>query len=176
MASTDGVYVVSDRILRGALGALLLLALGACSEQVTSSVGCPTLCADESATLRDTVLVGAVVFDTTLTGFPPLGQSRDLALVARGDTADVRLIARFDTLPSTFVPSTPRPDSLIALVDSAAFVFRVDTSFHKQVVPITIDAFDVDTTAADTVPTTLLPLFRNDRLIGSATYQPSAVK
>ena len=168
--------MVSDRILRGALGAALFLALGACSEQVTSSIGCPELCADESATLRDTVLVGAVVLDTTFMGFPLLGESRDLALVARGDTADVRLVARFDTLPSTFVPAAPQPDSLISFVDSAAFLFRVDTSFEKPKVPIVIEAFDVDTTANDTIPSTLLPLFRNDRLIGSRTYLPAEVK
>jgi hypothetical protein len=170
------VYVVSDRIIRGALGATLLLALGACSEQVTSSLGCPELCADESATLRDTVLLGSVVLDTTFMGFPLLGQSRDLALVARGDTADVRLVARFDTLPSTFLPPAPQPDSLIAFVDSAAFLFTVDTAFEKPKVPIVIEAFDVDTTANDTIPTTLLPLFRADRLIGSRTYLPTEVK
>jgi hypothetical protein len=167
---------VSDRILRGALGATLCLALGACSEQVTSSLGCPELCSDQSATLRDTVLVGAVVLDTTFTGFPLLGSTRDVAFVARGDTADVRLITRFDTLPNTFLPLAPQPDSLIARIDSAAYIFRVDTTFEKPKVPITIEAFDVDTTAADTVPTTLLPLFRADRQIGSATFQPADVK
>jgi hypothetical protein len=173
--TVDGVYAVSDWIFRGALGAALLFALG-CSEQVTSSIGCPELCTDESATLRDTVLTGAVVLDTTFSGFPLLGESQNIALVARGDTADVRIIARFDTLPSTFVPPAPQPDSLIALVDSATFLFRVDTTFQKPTVPLTIEAFDVDTTAADTVPTTLLPLFRADRLIGSATYLPANVK
>jgi hypothetical protein len=174
--TVDGVYGVPDRILRGALGAALLFALGGCSEQVTSSVACPELCTDQSAILRDTLLVGAVELDTTFTGFPLLGESRDIALVARGDTADVRLITRFDTLPATVVPPTPQPDSLITLVDSATYLFQVDTTFKKPTVPVTIDAFDVDTTAADTVPTTLLPLFRADRLIGSATYQPADIK
>ncbi len=167
---------MSDRILRGALGAALLLALGACSEQVTSSLGCPELCADESATLRDTVLLGAVELDTIFTGFPLPGTTRDFALVARGDTADVRIITRIDTLPNTFLPPAPQPDSLIAQVDSAIYMFQVDTTFRKPRIPITIDAYDVDTTAADTVPATLLPLFRPDRLIGSATYQPAEVK
>lgn len=168
--------MVPDRILRGALGATLLLALGACSEQVTSSLGCPELCTDQGAILRDTVLTGTVVLDTTFSGFPLLGETRNLALVARGDTADVRIIARFDTLPATVVPATPQPDSLISRVDSATLIFVVDTTFQRPNVPITIDAFDVDTTAADTVPTTLLPLFRADRLLGSATYQPADVK
>jgi hypothetical protein len=167
---------VSDRILRGALGAALLFSLAACSEQVTSSLACPELCTDQSAVLRDTVLTGAVVLDTTFNGFPLLGETRDIALVARGDTADVRIITRFDTLPTTFVPLAPQPDSLIAFVDSASLIFRVDTTFEQARVPVTIEAFDVDTTAADTVPTTLLPLFRADRLIGSATYAVADVK
>ncbi len=167
---------MSDRILRGALGASLLFMISACSEQVTSSLGCPELCTDQSATLRDTLLSGAVVLDSTFTGFPLLGATRDIALIARGDTADVRIIARFDTLPSTYLPAAPQPDSLIARVDSATLLFRVDTTFEKPTVPVTIDAFDVDTTAADTVPATLLPLFRDDRLLGTATYLVADVK
>lgn len=175
-ARWNGVYAVLDRILLGALGAALLFPLAGCSEQVSSSIACPELCTDQSATLRDTLLVGAVVLDTTFSGFPRLGETRDIALVARGDTADVRLIARFDTLPATFLPPAPQPDSLITRVDSATYLFRVDTAFRKPTVPVTIEAFDVDTTAADTVPTTLLPLFRADRRIGSATYLPADIK
>jgi hypothetical protein len=88
----------------------------------------------------------------------------------------VRLITRFDTLPNTFLPPAPQPDSLIKRVDSATYIFQVDTTFRKPAVAVTIDAFDVDTTAADTVPATLLPLFRPDRLIGSTTYQPAELK
>src|SRR5687768_4059867 len=52
-ATTDGVYVVCDRFLRGALGAALMLALGGCSENVASSLACPELCTDQSAQLKD---------------------------------------------------------------------------------------------------------------------------
>jgi hypothetical protein len=166
---------VSDRIFRGALGAALLLAT-ACSEQVTSSLGCPELCTDQSGTLRDTVLTGAIVFDTTLTGFPLRGETRELSLVARGDTADVRIVARFDTLPNRFLPTTPQPDSLIKRVDSATLIFRVDTTFAPPRIPLTIEAFDVDTTADDTLPQLLVPLFRTDRRLGSKTYQPSELR
>src|SRR3982750_2006563 len=106
-ATTDGVFGVHDRILRGAIGIALLFAASACSEQVTSSLGCPELCSDQSAQLRDTVLVAAVVFDTPLTGYPLLGTTREMSLVSRGDTADVRVVARFDTLPNRFVPPKP---------------------------------------------------------------------
>ena len=158
------------------MGIVLLLALGACSEQVTSSLGCPELCSDQSAALKDTVLTQAVVLDTTLMGYPLLGTTRDFSLVTRGDTADVRVVARFDTLPTQYVPPTPKPDSLIAFVDSATMIFVVDTTFVRPTTAITIDAFDVDTTAADTARSALIPLFRPDRLIGSATFQPVQVR
>ena len=175
-ATTDGVYGVPDRIVRGAFGIALVLALGACSEQVTSSLGCPELCSDQSATLRDTVLTEAIVFDTTLTGYPLLGTTREISLVNRGDTADVRLVARFDTLPHTYVPSTPQPDSAIAFVDSATMIFVIDTTFVRPTTAVTIDAFDVDTAAADTNRAALIPLFRQDRLIGSTTFQPAELR
>lgn len=150
---------------------------GACSEQVTGSLGCPQLCPDQSATLKDTVLTAAVVFDTTLTGFPLLGESREISLVARADTADVRAVIRFDTLPNRYLPAAPQQDSLIKRVDSATLIFRIDTVFVKPKIPVTVDAFDVDTSGVpDTVPTTLLPLFRSDRLLGSATYQVTDLK
>jgi hypothetical protein len=170
---------VSDRIhriSRGALGAVLFLVLASCSENTTSSLGCPSLCTDQSATLRDTILVGSIVIDSTVTGFPLLGESRQLSLVERGDTADVRIITRFDTLPQTYVPTTAQPDSLIRRVDSASLIFRIDTTFLKPTIPLTIEAYDVDTTATDTIPQTLLPLFRPDKLLGTQTYQVSDLK
>ena len=175
-ATTDGVYGVPDRILRGAFGIALLFAVSACSEQVTSSLGCPELCTTQNAELRDTVLTDAVVFDTTLTGYPQLGTTREISLVARGDTADVRMVARFDTLPNRFTPPKPQSDSLIAFVDSATMIFVIDTAFVRPTSPVTIDAYDVDTTAADTDRAALVPLFRDDRLIGSRTFQPAELR
>ena len=168
---------MSDRILRGALGAALLIgSLAGCSENVTGSLGCPALCTDESASLRDTVLVGAIVLDSTFIGFPRLGESRDISLLSQGDTADIRLVARFDTLPLSFRVTGALTDSLIRSVDSASLIFVIDTVASRTKTPIIIDAFDVDTTAADTVPTTLLPLFRASRLLGSQTIQPAELK
>ncbi len=167
---------MSERILRGALGATLLLVLAACSEQVTGTIGCPALCTDQSAGLRDTVLTASVTLDSTLMGYPRLGESRDVTLISQGDTADIRAIVRYDTLPSRYVPTAPQADSLIRRVDSATFIFRVDTTMVPVRVPVTIDAFDVDTTASDTAVAVLAPLFRADRLLGSVTYAAADVK
>ncbi|HEV7990802.1 MAG TPA: hypothetical protein VGP25_03210 [Gemmatimonadaceae bacterium] len=161
------------RIIRGALGALLLFAITACTEKFTSSLACPQLCGDQSATLLDTTLTGTVVLDTAVTGFPLFGAARDFTIIAQGDSADVRLISRFDTIPNLFRHPNATVDSAVTRIDSATLVFVVDTSIPRPIVPITLDAYDVDTTAADSNRAALIPLFRPDRLIGTATYQPT---
>jgi hypothetical protein len=164
---------VLDRIIRGALVATLFAVLAGCSEQVTGSLGCPELCSDQSASLKDTVLTASVDTAVTLMGFPLFGSTPDLALVARGDTADVRIVARYDTLPDTYTNSTGGLDT-IRVVDTAHVLFVVDTTAGKPRVAVRIDAFDVDITADDV--NAVVPLFRADRLLGSKVYQPADVK
>src|SRR3954470_15343922 len=130
--------------LRGALGAFLLVLSAACSENVTSSLGCPQLCSDQSATLQDTTLTGVLVLDSTLTGFPLAGTTRDFTMIAQGDSADVRLVQRFDTLPNTYRVTGTVIDTAITTVDSASVTFLVDTTIGRPTTPVTIDAFDVD--------------------------------
>ena len=165
-----------DRILRGAVAALLLLGFAACTEQVTGSLGCPELCGDQSADLRDTTLTGIVTPDSVLTGFPQFGTVRDFTLIAQGDTADVRLVMRFDTLPNTFRHPNAIVDSAVTKVDSARITFVVDTTVGRPKAPVTIEAFDVDTTAADSLTGALLPLFRPDRLLGSQTFTVAEIR
>ena len=174
--TTYGVFVLGDRIIRGALGALLLLGVVACTEEVTGSLGCPELCADQSADLRDTTLTGTLTIDSTLTGYPQFGATRDFTMIAQGDTADVRLVIRFDTLPNTFRHPNASVDSAITRVDSARIVFVVDTSVGRPKAPVTIEAFDVDTTAADSLREALLPLFRPGRRIGSRTFTVAEIR
>jgi hypothetical protein len=170
------VFVLPDRILRGALAALLMLGFVACTEEVTGSLGCPDLCGDQSATLRDTTLVGTLALDSVLTGFPEFGASRDFTLIAQGDTADVRLVIRFDTLPNTFRHPNASVDSSFTRLDSTRITFVVDTTIGRPKAPVTIQAFDVDTTADDSLPRALLPLFRPDRLIGSRTFEVAEIR
>ena len=142
----------------------------ACSEQVTGSLGCPTLCVDESAALRDTILASAVVLDSTFIGFPRLGETREFTLLALGDTGDVRVGVHYDTLKTRYQIIGAASDSLIRKVDSATMIFLIDTTATKPITPFTIDAFDIDTSATDTLSATIAPLFRASRLIGSRTY------
>ena len=165
-----------DRIIRGALAALLLIGFAACSENVTGSLGCPALCVDESATLRDTVLTGIVSIDSTFIGFPRPGESRDVTLITQGDTADVRLGIHYDTLPKRYQIPLASSDSAIRKVDSATMIFRIDTLVTKPTTPFVIDAFDIDTTASDTTTATLATLYRADRLIGSQAFAAADIK
>jgi hypothetical protein len=164
-----------NRILKGALGAFLSLAFVACSENLTGSLGCPELCQDQSALLRDTTLTGVIVVDTVVTGFPLTGTAKDFTLLSQGADGDIRVVFRFDTLPNTFRHPNASVDSAVTRVDQALVHFVVDTSYGKFSAPLTVDAYDVDTTAADTLPLALVPLFRPDRLIGSATFASTAI-
>jgi hypothetical protein len=165
-----------NRIMKGALGAFLSLAFMACSENLTGSLGCPELCQDQSALLRDTTLTGVLVVDTVVTGFPLQSTARDFTLLSQGADGDVRVVFRFDTLgATTFLHPNSTVDSAITRVLSPLIHFAVDTSYGKLSGPLTVDAYDVDTTAADTLPLALVPLFRPDRLIGSATYASLAI-
>ena len=139
-------------------------------------MGCPQLCSDQSAALFDTTLTGAIVQDTVLTGFPLFGSSRDFTMIAQGDTADVRIVQRYDSLPTTYHDPRTLADSTLTRVDSAMIVFVVDTTIGRPTTPVTITAFDVDTTVADTLPKLLVPLFRPDRRIGQFTYQPNDIR
>ena len=69
--------------------------------------------------------------DTVLTGFPQFGSARDFTLLAQGDTADVRLVIRFDTLPNTFRHPNASVDSTFTRVDSARITFVVDTTIGR---------------------------------------------
>ncbi|CAN5362416.1 hypothetical protein BH09GEM1_BH09GEM1_31070 [soil metagenome] len=165
-----------DRIIRSAFAAFLLVGtFAACSEQLTSSLGCPSLCVDESATLRDTVVSGVISLDSTFIGFPRPGENRDITLINQVDTADVRLGVHYDTLPVRYQIAGATSDSLIRKVDSATMIFLIDTTLTKPTTPITIDAFDIDTTASDTTTATVASLYRADRLIGSRTYAASDI-
>jgi hypothetical protein len=155
----------------------LVAVADACTEQLEGGKACPILCPDQSVELREAV-VEAVAVDTTLAAYPAIGEEPLLLLAARGDTLETRVIVRYDTLPTTFqAPNTPT-DSEITRVDDARLQIRVRVPAQPSSQPVTIDAYDVDTTVTDSADTTsasMLPLFRDDRLLGSLTFKVSEV-
>ena len=161
-------------------GLLLLAALGtvasiaACSEKLEAGRSCPLLCPEQAISLRDTV-IDAVLTDTTVLGLPPIGSESYLMLASHGDTAETRVIVRYDTLPQQYTKSGI--DSAIVNIDSATLITPIvkPDSTNRPRGPVTIEAYDVDTTATDTVSSILGSLFRPDRFLGSRTFLPESL-
>lgn len=148
--------------------AALFVSMLSCSENLDSSGVCPVLCPPIGGDVKNLTIDGVVV-DTTVPALSGLGTEPGLLLASRGDTLDTRVIIRFDSLPATFLPvgDTARP---IASVDSAYIQLMLDTLTIKGAEPVTIEAYDVDTTANDTSSAAVLALFRSDRFISSQTF------
>jgi hypothetical protein len=148
--------------------AALLVSILSCSENLDSSATCPVLCPQIGGNVQN-ITIDAVVVDTTVPALSGLGTEPGLLLASRGDTLDTRVVIRFDSLPATFIPvgDTARP---ITSVDSAYIQLKLDTLSIKGPGPVTIQAYDVDTTANDTSAAAVLALFRPDRFISSQTF------
>ncbi|HJQ54174.1 MAG TPA: hypothetical protein VJ825_10050 [Gemmatimonadaceae bacterium] len=149
--------------------AALFFFMSSCSENLDSSGVCGVLCPPIGGDVKTITLDAAVEVDTSVNAFSGLGTDPTLLLAKRGDTLDTRVIIRFDSLPQTFIPAgdTAHP---ITSVDSAYIQFIVDTTSIKGTNPVTIEAYDVDTTANDTSTAAILALFRPDRFISSQTF------
>lgn len=156
------------------LSALAAVTAIACTEQLDAGKSCPLLCPEQAISLQDTI-IDAVVVDTTISGLPPIGGETFLMLSSHGDTLETRGIVRFDTIPATFTLSGV--DTPITTVDSAFVVVprAFADSLKRPAGPITIEAYDVDTSEADTVSSVLASLFRPDRFLGSRTYAPESL-
>ena len=157
-----------------AVGATITIA--ACSEKTEAGRACPLLCPQTAVTLADTTIDASVVSDTTVTGLPPIGNEIFTMLALHGDTLDARTIVRYDTIAQTY--SKNSLDSTIVNIDTAQLVMPIvlPDSLHRPTVPLTIEAYDVDTIGTDTVVAVLAPLFRPSRLIGSKTFAPESLK
>ncbi|MEX2178674.1 MAG: hypothetical protein WD801_08200 [Gemmatimonadaceae bacterium] len=154
----------------------LLLALcgtamvAACDESLDGGLACPALCPEPAAQVRDTTLF-AVVLDTSIGGFPPLGTEAEFALTYRPDTLETGIIVRYDSLPTTYRHVNVPEDSLITAVDSAVIKLRVAAS-DTLGPPITVQIYDVDldSPGEDTSAAVLAPLFVRERLLGERTF------
>ncbi|HEV2018330.1 MAG TPA: hypothetical protein VGQ98_08530 [Gemmatimonadaceae bacterium] len=155
----------SSLLVRSLATALLFVSFASCSENLDSSGVCSVLCPPVGGNVQN-ITLDAVVFDTTVQSLSGLGTESGLFLASRGDTLDTRVIIRYDSLPLTFSPKadTARP---ITSVDSAFLLLHIDTLSIKGPGPVTIEAYDVDTTASDTSTAAVLALFRPDRFISS---------
>jgi hypothetical protein len=161
-------------LVRSLASAILFVSFASCSENLDSSGVCSILCPPVGGNVQN-ITLDAVLLDTTVQALSGLGTENGLFLASRGDTLDTRVIIRYDSLPFDFSPKadTARP---ITSVDSAFILLHVDTLSIKGTDPVTIEAYDVDTTASDTSATAVLALFRPDRFISSQTFNRADIK
>jgi hypothetical protein len=154
--------------------AAAVLSMASCADKLDAGKSCPLLCPEQALALIDTT-IDAVIVDTTIVGLPPIGAEQYLMLATHGDTLDTRAIVRFDTLPQQFTDNAF--DSTITHIDSAYLIVPIVAfdSTHKPTAPVTLEAYDVDTTGSDTSAAVLASLFRPDRFLGSRTLSPDSL-
>ena len=172
------------------LAAIVLVA--ACSERLDTSANCPTLCTDNALVFKDTTL-DIVQSDSAFGGFTGVGErwpapglatsngfgylyETFVPVVNRPDSADIRQVLRFDTLPrivsatDTTLITSLRDSKLLLVLDTArSSIPRVGTT--------TVSLYDVDDTNAgnDTVPRSLAARFIPSRLIARRTFTRAEV-
>jgi hypothetical protein len=159
---------LSSNLPRLLATAALFVSILSCSENLDSSGVCSVLCPAIGGDVKN-ITIDAVVIDTTVPSLSGLGTEAGLLLAARGDTLDTRVVVRFDSLPQKFTPTGDTAQNITS-VDSAYIQFSLDTLSIKGAEPVTIEAYDVDTTANDTSTAAVLALFRPDRFISSQTF------
>jgi hypothetical protein len=155
---------------------LLTLIAAACTEKLDNSAGCPLLCPGQTGEI-ETVTIDAVSLDSTVSALAGQGSENSLLVATRGDTLDARAIIRFDSIPTNFVhPGSDTTSTDITTVDSAFLRMIVDTVGGKIPGPLTLDVYDVNSTAPDSAVDEIAALFTPARLVTSATFEKTALK
>jgi len=160
--------------LAGVLSIISIVA--ACTESLDTNVGCPDLCSNQSGGI-ETITIDPVVLDTTVSALAGQGTENSMLVATRGDTVDSRAVIRFDSIPARYqklVADTAT--TAITTVDSARIRFRIDTTGAKFPGPVTIEAYDVNTDAADSLTDAVAALFTPARLITSKTFNKDSLK
>ena len=164
----------SSLVLRALATAAVFISFASCSENLDSSGVCSVLCPAVGGEIQN-ITLDAIQLDTTVQALSGLGTEPGLLLANRGDTLDTRIIVRFDSLPTKFTPTSDTAQPITS-VDSAYIQLHLDTLSIRGTGPVTIEAYDVDTTANDTSTAAILALFRSDRFISSQTFARTDLK
>jgi hypothetical protein len=169
------VEVISAR-LRLAGFVILTAVLASCTENLDNSAGCPILCPDQGGQI-ETVTIDAIVLDTTVSALTSQGTETSLLVATRGDTLDSRAVIRFDSIPALYRrPGADTTSIEITTPDSVILRMRVDTVGAKLPESVTLDLYDVDSSAPDSATDVVAALFTPDRLIASGTFAKTALK
>ena len=169
-----------NRLVLLLAGFALVAAASACSEDFSGGAGCPVLCPESGFEIINDTLEAVVALDSSVRGYPPPGGESPLMLLQRfsgSDSAITAAVVRFDFLPKTIIIGS---DTLpVIRVDSAFLRLTVvrdtaDTLSRRDAVkpvPVTIEVYDVDTTASDFDTAAVRQRFRPGTLLGSYTVR-----
>ena len=158
-----------------AIAAALAVAFGACDEQLNGGGACPVLCPSEPVSLQDTTFF-AIDLDTTIAGFPGIGEETRIFVAAMGDTLQSAMVVRWDSLPDTFRRVNSPTDSLIVAVDSAQINLAITTG-DTLGQPAVIDVYDVNLGGAEeSDPTIIRDSLVPSRLVATRTVPPESLK
>jgi hypothetical protein len=157
------------------------VAVSACSEEFSGGAACPVLCPESEFQIVNETLETVVALDSTVRGYPLPGNETQLTLLQRfgnGDTAITGGVVRFDFVPKT-IPVGTNDSAVVTKVDSAQLRLTVvsgtiDSLSRRDTlkrVPVTIEVYDVDTTASDFDTAAVRARFRPGTLIGSFTVR-----
>jgi hypothetical protein len=158
-------------------GFVIIAALAAaCTENLENNAGCPMLCPDQGGEIS-TITLDAITLDSTVSALEGQGTETSLLVATRGDTIDARAIVRFDSIPDRYRKPGPDTASIeVTTVDSAFLRMRIDTIGGKIPANVTLDLYDVNSTAPDSAVAAIAALFTADRLITSVTFAKTALK
>ncbi len=150
---------------------------GACSEHLNGGAACPALCPGQDLQVTDTTFRvdrDNVLLDTTVASYPLLGEELTLLVANIPGRADVRGVIRFDSVQNFYSRKAPSGNDSSFTVDTvrnAAVWFLIDAPSVRATRGadlVQLRIFSIDSAGTDTVVSSLTPLFRNDRLIGSS--------
>jgi hypothetical protein len=178
----DGVLVLPKRIAVLLAAVSVVVAVGACSEDFTGGAACPVLCPESGFEIVNDTLDAVVTLDSTVVGFPLPGDDGQLTLIQRfggGDTVITAGVVRFDFIPTTVPVGTSSDSAAVTKIDSvylrlAVVSGTVDSLSRRDTVkrvPVTIEVYDVDTTASDFDTAAVRARFRPGTLLGAFTVR-----
>jgi hypothetical protein len=172
--------VLSNRLAVLIAAVSVVVAASACSEEFAGGAACPLLCPESGFEIINDTLDAVVTLDSTVRGFPLPGDENRLTLLQRfggGDTVITAGIVRFDFIPKMVTVGTD--SALVTKIDSVHLRLAVATATEDSLsrrdtlkrVPVTIEVYEVDTTASDFDTAAVRAQFVPANLLGSYTVR-----
>ena len=113
-----------------------LVALGGCTETLTTPGHCPELCASNGVQMADTLLVAADSADTTARGYV-LADSASYVVASTLDALKGVVLYRFSRLDTSWAQTSADTVQAVFPPDSVQFVLQItsrDTTMHQRLV------------------------------------------